>query len=358
MENLPVTPQPVGDPKVAHYLTYPHHNGFTPDGGVVLGRLENDAVCLCRIDPGTGTSVELGRFPLTENLEYIWFDVARDTGRVAAATPEELWVFDGLADGPGSGKRVTKLEGVPAKGLLPAISADGGRVLLEHRHDGRYGYLCVHVDDGRAERHLDKDWLANHFHFCPHDESWVGFSHEGRTESVTDRVWGHHPEKAPEGVCLFDQSGSGLCIGHERWCFHRTTAIGVAYGDSPRGPRGIYEFFPDDRAPKLISEADRDWHVNISPDGRWAVVDTTGPHDKPGKGWQDTDHISHIVLIDTATGERLFLAESRLGAAHPFHPHPAFSPDGAWIYFNRPEPDGRHRVLRVPNPRQSGAASA
>jgi Tol biopolymer transport system component len=139
-------------------------------------------------------------------------------------------------------------------------------------------------------------------------------------------------------------------VGHERWKFHEPGAVVVGYGASRGEPRGIYEVSTSSRS-RLVSEGDRDLHVNISRDGRWIVVDTSGPHDQPGKGWEDVNGVSDILLIDAASGARRWLARTRLGARHPYHPHPCFSPDGRHIYFNEASGEGcGGRVMRIANP--------
>ncbi len=113
----------------------------------------------------------------------------------------------------------------------------------------------------------------------------------------------------------------------------------------------MYQIFNDTRSPRLISEGNRDWHVSPSHCGRWLVIDTTGPHDAPGRGWENAADISDILLIDTATGSRQFLARSRLRNDCHLHPHPIFSPDGSTIFYNESAPDTTgHRVLSVSNP--------
>lgn len=166
-------------------------------------------------------------------------------------------------------------------------------------------------------------------------------------------MWAWHAREAPRGRCVFDQkrreNGKFLYVGHERWCFHETAVLAVAYGFSEIGPCGLYLLYPDGRPPRLVSRSDHDLHCNISRDGRFPVVDTTGRHDAPGRGWESPDNkTSDIVLIERATGARRFLARSRLGQAHPSHPHPTFSPDGQTIFFNEADGTGtRNRVLMV-----------
>ena len=194
-------------------------------------------------------------------------------------------------------------------------------------------------------------------HFCPHDDGWIGFCREGATETVFDRVWGWHALHAPEGCVLFDQRseepGNLLCVGHERWCFHDTSALVVAYGVSPGGPRGLYELYADNRPQRLVSQGDRDWHCSPSQDGRWAVVDTSGPHDAPGRGWENSAangiRVSDILIIDMASGERRCLARHVAWGGE--HPHPIFCPDGAEIFYNeRDLATDKNHIMRVSNP--------
>jgi hypothetical protein len=130
---------------------------------------------------------------------------------------------------------------------------------------------------------------------------------------IPDRVNGYHPTLAPSGRCLFDQQsdepGQLLAVGHERWCFDDASCIAVAYGESPAGPRGIYQIAVDPAEPaRLIGQSDRDWHCNVNRDGKHMVVDTSGPSDEPGCGWENARNISDIVYLNPATGQRTFLA--------------------------------------------------
>ena len=140
------------------------------------------------------------------------------------------------------------------------------------------------------------------------------------------------------GQCIFDQQSNNpsqhLYIGHERWCFHEASAVTVAYGACPVGPRGLYKVYADpNRHAKLISESNRDWHCNVSRDGKLCVVDTTGPFDAPGKGWENAQGQNDIVLVDAQTGKRTKLASTQ-SQFHPWHPHPAFTPDSRWVVYN------------------------
>ena len=353
------------------YWTYPHSNGFL-DGGaaVVLGRVAGGRFELVRHDLADGARRLLCSLPEPDGLSappypdglavvtsltrVLFWDIALAAPVLAIGDREGVWIFDLERGGeprlvyrPPTGSRID---------ALVSLRSDGRRLLASRITGDKERFATVEVDleTGRATELLEAGWWVSHAHYCPFDEAWVGICHEGDCTTIPDRVWGWHADKASRGVPLFDQHWDDLekrlNVGHERWCFHDRSVLAVAYGVGPGRPRGIYEIFPDGRPARLVSEGDRDWHVAPSRDGRWAVVDTTGPHDAPGKGWDQAGRWSDIVLLDMETGRRLFLARSRQ-VRHPSHPHPVFSPDGRWIYYNEvDEACLRNRVMRVENP--------
>jgi len=331
------------------YLTYPHSNGFCRDGRhVVLGKLEGPAASLWRCPLDAQDDHCLGSFDISgEEEKLVWFDVARDADRLVASNGQQLWLID-LATG--QRKSIYRAEAPAHLMSLTAINAAGTRVLVGLRFPDRWAALEVEVDSGRHRILFERPWYMNHFHYSPHDEAWIGFCHEGKCETVGDRVWGWHAAKAPEGRCLFEQNWGDpkreLCAGHERWSFHADSVIVVAYGASPGRPRGIYEARCDGNA-RLISEADRDLHVNISASGRWMAVDTSGPHDRAGRGWENAEGISDVLLLDPSNGRRRWLARTRI-ASHPSHPHPVFSRDERFVFYNEStDALGGNRVRRV-----------
>jgi hypothetical protein len=276
--------------------------------------------------------------------------VAEQTDQLGFVAENSFWIMD-IAR-PESLRRVYQAPTGHVLAQLPSITANGKFMAASLKYpDGTYAGVRVATETGEMEVLFKKSWWVNHLHFCPHDESWIGFCHEGPAVEIPRRVWAWHAELAPEGNCLFDHGPVGLAMGHERWCFHATSSLAVAYGIGKSSQAGTYELYPDGRAPRLVGQSDRDWHVGVTRDGRWAVVDTTGPWDRAGKGWENAEDISDIVLLDMKTGERHFLARSRQYMRHPRHPHPTFSPDGSTIFFNESSPDTTsNRVLRMPNP--------
>jgi hypothetical protein len=218
-------------------------------------------------------------------------------------------------------------------------------VIAGFNHDERNGIIAINTRSGEGGVLVEHHWLTGHPHFSPFDPAWISYCHEGKTEIVSDRLWAWHAEHAPKGRALWDQLGGKLCVGHEVACRHDLSVLAVAYGVSPGGPRGLYEVYLDDRKPRLISKCDRDLHCNVSRDGKRMVVDTSGPHDLPGRGWENAEGRSDISLIDPATGQRKLLARSKI-TSHPWHPHPVFTPDGRAVVYGEGSGDtGRVHLL-------------
>ena len=334
-------------------LTYPHNNSFADAGeSMVLGWRSDREVGLVKCD-ADGKRRELCRFEREPQLEkLLWSDTALDANITVTIANNQIWTFDHRKDSKPC--LVFKAPATHRLHSLPAIRADGQKIICSIHGDGHHSALLLDLTTGERRVLFKKTWFANHFHFCPHDPEWIGFSHEGNCAEIMDRVWGWHPKEAPEGKCFFEQWASFpdrvLYVGHERWSFHDRSVLIVAYGDGPGRPRGIYEAFVDGRPQRLIGEADRDFHLDVSRDGRWIAIDTTGAHDAPGKGWDNAWPITDILVMDRATGERRFVARSRLDK-HPSHAHPIFSVDGGHVYFNEASEDGlRNRVWRADNP--------
>lgn len=337
------------------YLGYPHSNQFADAGAsLIFGQIEAKTISLWKRHLVSGDEVRLGTFPVNAEppAKVIWFDVAYDANRMIAAVDHAVLLFDlQTSTGP---REVYHAPAPYVLDRLVSITADGRwMIVVLHIEGMRHRALRIDLQTGEELVLADHPWFANHFHFSPADPAWVGYAHEGATETIPDRVWAWHAQQAPRGRCLFDQMSDQppkrLCIGHERWAFHNVSAVAVAYGVSPAGPRGLYEVFPD-RPARLISAGQRDFHCDVSRDGRWAVVDTTGPHDAPGRGWENAGGISDILIVDMVTGRREFLARSHQHL-HPRHCHPVFSPDGSSIFYNEAEPGGMgNRIMRVANP--------
>lgn len=350
-------PQPLfclGGYELNRYHTYPHSNGFTVDGRqMVLMQMMPDHTSLWmlpidqleaqsdRIVPGRRVaSFDLPQPSRDKRPIPVCPDIALHRNLMGVSILDSVWLLD--LDEPNPKPRLMYVASREFQlSDLTSINPDGTAICFGIFDQANQVYCCEQIDvaTGQVTRLMEShDRFINHFHYCPHDPDWIGFSHEGPTQDIPDRVNGYHPTLAPNGECLFDQQsaepGKLLCVGHDRWCYHETAALAIAYGVSPAGPRGLYRLSPDPSdQPRLISKADRDWHCNVSRDGRHMVIDTTGPSDAPGSGYDNADNISDVVYVDPRTGSRTLLART-CHLVHPWHPHPAFSPDGRWVFFN------------------------
>jgi hypothetical protein len=349
-------PQPLfclGGYELNRYHTYPHSNGFTVDGReMVVMQMMPDHTSLWMLPieklHSQPQSISPGRRVVSFDLPQpaadkapltIWPDIALQRNIMTMSVLDSIWMLN--LDEPAPRPQLLY---VAPKGWkltdLTSLKPDASTMCfgVHDAQDSKYQCLEIELASGKVTPLLEANWFINHFHYCPHDPAWMGFCHEGATDTIPDRMHAYHPALAPQGRCIFDQKSDDpnqhLFIGHERWCYHETSAITIAYGVCPAGPRGLYKVYPDpDQAAVLISQADRDWHCNITRDGKHCVVDTTGPSDQPGQGWDNAQGLSDVVYVDPKTGNRRLLAQTR-HRFQPWHPHPAFSPDGQWVFFN------------------------
>lgn len=340
------------------YFTYPHANGFWPDGHtMVIACPEGRRTDFALFDPDSGKTTAVASLDGVK----MYYGVSR-SGILVTNANNSLVVID-LTKGSVSARVLW--ESMPPWRLsdLPDISEDGSTVLADF-HDysppGLHQMRLFEVDGDNADGGrvlLEKPWLLNHTHRSPADPNWVLFSHEGR--GVSDRMWAWHADIASQGRNIFNQQapdGKGLFVGHELAMHHKPAALAVAFGNSPGSPRGLYEIGlagGDDvttaQLVRHLSSGAKDWHANISRDGRWAVVDTMGPSDDPGPimpGWADKGGVSDVIAVNLTTGARRFLHRGTFLRRHPWHPHPHISPDGRWVIYNDAESQ-RVRALEI-----------
>jgi len=334
------------------FVTYPHTNAFASGGrALVYLRRRNAAMELCLFDleaQKIGLRVEIGAPGEVGNC--LWTDVALEAPKVAAVFQNSAWILD--LDHPQGWIRVFQPDSSATLDGLCSLSRDGSRLLCRESKGGIHRAIEIDLAGGNVKELFRKDWFANHFHYCPHDENWVAFSHEGPAEDILDRCWIWHREAAPQGRVAFDQAssvpGQTLCVGHERWAFHDVSAYVPAYAVSPAGKRGLYEIFGDGRPARLLWENDVLWHCSMDRTGRYVAVDTTGPFSETKlddhrfrasvEQHLKTDrergtNRSDVVILDLRTGKSLPVATVER-SRHPYHPHPAISPDGRWVAYN------------------------
>lgn len=332
------------------YITYPHTNAFAFGGRVLIyGQMSDGIHGLYARNLATGETTRLPDIA-PRSIRGMACDIAMHAPKMAAIFQNGAWILD--LDTPSHWRCVYQSPASSNLDSLCSLASDGSRLVCMESSDGVCRAVEFDLKRGAQRVLFSKNWHANHIQYCHYDESWVAFSHEGPAQEILDRCWVWHQENAPHGIVAFDQGsdepGKPLCVGHERWGFHDVSGYVIAYAVSPAGKRGIYEIFADGRPARLLWENDVLWHCNMDPTGRFAVVDTTGPFRDEGLTEREfcesvdrhlqTDrengqNASDVVVIDLQTRQTLHISEARR-SRHPFHPHPAISPDRNWIIWN------------------------
>jgi hypothetical protein len=323
------------------YYTYPHSNGFLPDGKCVLASTAlapgNPGLDFLSFDLGTGESSLITH--LRDPRMYYAID---RKGVAAVARQHGVFVVDMLRKND------------PPRPLFEDpkwtvhsdcdISADGTKVLITlARHDPPpMIHRCdlIDVASGQVETIMETTWTIDHAHFSPFDPSWIVMANA--EPHTLARLWVWNRESAPNGRNLFEQArpdGKVFAIGHERAMFNKRAVLVVAYGsNSSARPCGLYEVGFDGMI-RLVSESMRDLHCNVSGDGRWAVVSLQGTHDAlmqrisgdwlegpSGYGWSD------VMVVNLATGARQFLYRgTNSNKGQPYEVQPTISPDAKWV---------------------------
>lgn len=341
------------------YTTYPHANGFLPDGRCLVARPAKvggrPGLDYLAVDFSTG-GVEL----MTSVAAARTYFAVSANGLLAIPKTFGVTLID-----LGSARR-TETHILDEPGWTVAqdldIAPDGTKIIIARSHYAQpqqFEATTIATADGRLDRILKPAWQIDHAHFSPYAPSWVCYA-----QNVTPprrsmhRMWVWNAQAAPNGRNIFDQvakDGKAYVVSHERAMFHKSALLTIAHGSSAATPRGLYEVGFDGKT-RLISESNRDFHCNISRDGRWAVVSLQGSADdqvpgvsaafrgmetpartpptwlkKTGAGAFD---ISDIQLVDMRTGRRAFLFRATNAVAgQPYEVQPAISPDGRWVVF-------------------------
>jgi hypothetical protein len=343
---------PLSDFTDRRHLTYPHSNGWVGRGeALILAERRDASTAFIRYEIVSGQSSLLSEvtFPNYSERRCVFFDVVDHT--LAYVGGQGIYILD-LSQPASPSRLVAEFPAGITLGDLVSFHPDGSRVIVHGFANKAYRCWEVILKTGARREIWSSSWHANHFHYLPHNPDWIGFSHEGPAHEIADRPWVFKAGSPETARCVFDQTHlpveKRLNIGHELWAHHADSGLAVAYVGSLGRPRGLYEIFADGRPARLVSEGDRDWHANLSRDGRWAVVDTSAPLDQPQIEFDPAGAGSDIVLIDMQTGHRRVLARTLATPHHPAHPHPVFSPNGRHVFYNESTPDHQgYRVCRV-----------
>ena len=320
------------------YFTYPHSNGFLPDGRAVLASPPADKPGLdfLAFDPETG-DIE----PLTYVRNTRMYYSISDNGLMLLSEREGAAVVD------------LNVKGAKAEQILHEknwtthgdndISPDGQWALLtrsRHITPKNYRTDMIEIATGRIKTIAAPGYSMDHAHFSPYDPSWIAYC-ANRESRDPERMWVWHAEHAPRGRNIFKQrqlNGMFFHIGHERAMFHKPAMLTIAYGTSSATPRGLYEVGFDGKV-RLVSQSNRDLHCNISRDGTWAVVSLQGPYDpdnrRPSSDWLNSEGsygFTDVVIVSMQTGARTFLHRGTNAAkGQPYEVQPSISPNGQWV---------------------------
>jgi oligogalacturonide lyase len=185
--------------------------------------------------------------------------------------------------------------------------------------------------DGSGARmiHADERWMG-HPQFRPGDNSAVTFCHEGPWQRV-ERVWAVRTDGSGETRCLRPQEVGRECIGHEYWTRDGSALVYAYHVHSPEtGERTGHSVRVLDLASgeeRVVFEGHHVNHFTSNEDNSVIVADTNDPADP------------YLYLIDTAAGTAQMLCECRstqrtYRSTQDAHPHPCFSWDGRYVFFN------------------------
>lgn len=329
------------------YFAYPHNNSFVPGSELpVIAQIAGNDLTLCEWNFTTGAMRQL----VKTGIGNMYWDIALDAGELFLMDHREhiISVSTTAANAKPDRWPIAATPGNKMEGLV-SVNRAATKLLCGVEH---FALGTTAIDAGqmvevdlatRARTPLCAlPFSADHQQYCPFDENWIGFAHEGDIRRSLDRVWGLNRTLSDKPAVLWNEiaaDGHSLLAGHERWAFHAAGALVVAYPGSEGHPQGLYFVDAPARKARLVSASSYDWHCNISRDGVWAVVDTKPPRGRAREA--DGRAISDIVLVHVPTGQRQWVARSHASpAGHPWHPHPHFSPDGRYVIYNDFAADG------------------
>jgi hypothetical protein len=358
----PLVKQVVRSPENT-YFTYPHSNGFLPNGTPVFasptGAADVDYIACNPESPGEARKITHVR------EARLYYSISKNGLMVISKQHGGVALLDMTAKND-AGREITPLQIFHEEGWdVPSdndITVDGRQVLITRTLydtekkplDGRMD--VIDIASGEV-KNLIKGRMVDHAHYSPFDPKWISFC--DNAPDNLDRMWVWNEAKAPNGRHVFDQmtpKGYYL-VTHERAMFDKPAILTCAYGfagnthaeDDAVTP-GLFEVGFDGSL-RLVSPSRRDFHCNISRDGRWAVVSLEGQYDaqnrkrdarwenSSGEGWGYSD----VMVVNMRTGRREFLYRGT-SAAQPYEVQPTISPDGKWVLLK----DAREkRVLMV-----------
>ena len=219
----------------------------------------------------------------------------------------------------------------------PAEKREAARTRFAELGKGPGGIRSIDLQTGEIKKVIDTEFRMGHVQTNPWTPGEIIYCHE-TTGDGPQRMWtvrgdgtGNHPlyvETPDEWITHETVSGPDevmfAIMGHLPYLRLHPTGIAVIN-------------LRNDRM-KILGQVEEDmpgggtggfWHVNGSPDGKWAVGDTFQ---------------GNIFIIDRKTGERTLLTTDH--KMKPDHTHPIFSPDSKRVLVQSGHlSDGKHLDL-------------
>ncbi len=213
----------------------------------------------------------------------------------------------------------------------PEAHSRAGWEAFESTYEARpHTEIWVAPIDGSGGRivHSEERWLG-HPQFRPGDNSAVMFCVEGPWSKV-ERIWAVRADGSGEVRCLRPQEVGRECIGHEYWTRDGSALVYAYYTVDESGERGGHSVRALDLGTgteRVIFEGTRVNHFTSNSDNSLIVADTNDAEDP------------HLYLIDVERGTAEVLCECRstqrtYRTTQDAHPHPCFSWDGRFVFFN------------------------
>jgi len=232
------------------------------------------------------------------------------------------------------------------EGEGPKMTADGKYAsLYKVRDDEPSKFYRVNIETCECELVYEKMFakplpVANHLMISPTDKDMFFFAHEGETFYISNRLWLYNDKtKKAWNIAkqTLNQDGNlGDCFGHEMWAPDGKGLYFVKYACSPEPPFGVCYVDIETGKYELLYSNYKYWHVGVSQDGRYLIVDT-----------QYAPKQSEVVIIDTKTGEEFVADMPYMTAIHPCHPHPQMSPDNSKVIYTALDKENGRTCIKI-----------
>lgn len=284
-------------------------------GTLNIARLSGRLYYLRSAPDGTARLMELESKALLEDSEAGAVRKASEYERTVAALPREYRESGGFTMDAGEawayvGMRDLSPEELRGESLPPHVPGQYCRQFPSR-------LVRVEVAGGAVRTVFQTPFLMGHVQSNPWVSGEVVFCHETGGD-------------APQRMFIFDEGSAYRPLYVEtpdEWITHeavvtRDEVIFAVMGHLPRlrkKPTGLAVINLRSDEMKIIGQCDVGdgfWHVNGSPDGRWAAGD---------------DFDGNVHLIDRRSGELVTLTTGHV--MKPDHAHPTFSPDSRRILF-------------------------